>query len=379
LEGGLAPDALVMSWRGESGGIEAARQGHQVIMAPTDYCYFDYNQGDPSREPASIGGFLPLAKAYGYDPIPQELPQDRRHYLLGAQANVWTEYISTPDYLEYMLFPRLLAFSEAVWSPAVGGDYEGFRHRLPHQLDRLGRQQVRYRIPEPDGLKDFYSPTVDHAMVDLHSVVPASVIYYTLDGSEPSETSSRYQGPLPLALPANQKVDLKLIVVAPGDRHSVVYGAAFLRRPYLEAIGDTPRQPGLAYSLVDGNLSSARGVGQHTAALTGVTHSLELQQFNRSSNYGISFDGFLSVPADGYYQFAVESDDGSILEIDDEVVVDNDGNHTNRIVTGHIPLRRGLHKFKLGYFQAEGGATLRVSWAASEGELQPLTGASLFH
>jgi hexosaminidase len=110
-----------------------------------------------------------------------------------------------------------------------------------------------------------------------------------------------------------------------------------------------------------------------------VTDSIELQQFNRSSGYGISFDGFLSVPADGYYRFAVESDDGSILEIDDEVVVDNDGNHASRIVTGHIPLRHGLHRFKLGYFQADGGATLRVGWAASEGELQPLTGAFLFH
>jgi hexosaminidase len=379
LEGGLAPDAVVMSWRGESGGIEAARQGHRVIMSPTDHCYFDYNQGDPSREPANIGGFVPLAKVYGYDPIPKELPHDRRQYVLGAQANVWTEYISTPDYLEYMLFPRLLAFSEAVWSPAVIRDYEDFRHRLPYQLDRLDRQEVRYRIPEPDGLKDFYTTTEDHAVVELHSVVPASFIYYTLDGSEPSETSPRYQGPLQIALRANQKVDLNLIVVAPGNRHSVVYGATFLRRPFLEAIGDAPRQPGLAYSLVDGNLTSARDVGKHAAALRGVTDSLELHQFKRSSRYGIGFDGFLNVPADGYYQFAVESDDGSVLQIDDEVVVDNDGSHASRIVTGHIPLRHGLHRFKLGYFQAEGGATLRVSWAASDGELQPLTGAFLFH
>jgi hexosaminidase len=379
MEGGLAADAVVMSWRGESGGIEAARQGHWVIMAPTDYTYFDYNQGDPSREPANIGGFLPLAKAYGYDPIPKEMPTDGRQYVLGAQANVWTEYIGTPDYLEYMLFPRLLAFSEAVWSPAAGRDYEGFRRRLPYQLDRLDREGVRYRIPEPDGLKDFYTTTDDHAIVELNSVVPASLIHYTLDGSEPNETSPSYQGPLQIALQANQKVDLKLIVVAPGDRHSVVYGATFQRRPYREAIGDAPRQPGLAYSLVDGNFSSARGVGQRTPAVRGVTDSLDLQQFERSSDYGISFDGFLNVPADSYYRFAVESDDGSVLQIDDEVVVDNDGNHPSRIVTGHIPLRHGLHRFKLEYFQAEGGATLRVSWAASESELQLLTGAFLSH
>jgi hexosaminidase len=379
MEGGLAADAIVMSWRGESGGIEAARQGHRVIMSPTDYCYFDYNQGDPSREPANIGGFLPLATVYGYDPIPKELPDDRRQYLLGAQANVWTEYISTPDYLEYMLFPRLLAFSEAVWSPAAGRDYEGFRQRLPYQFDRLDSQEVRYRIPEPDGLKDFYTTTDEHTVVELDSVVPASLIYYTLDGSEPSETSSRYRAPLQIDLQAGQKVVLKLIVVARAGRHSVVYGATLQRRPFLEAMGDAPRQPGLEYSLVDGRLTSARGVGQRTPSSRGVTNSIELQQFNRSANYGISFEGFLSVPADGFYRFAVESDDGSVLEIDDEVVVDNDGNHASRVVAGHIPLRHGLHRFKLRYFQAEGGATLRVSWGAHEGELQPLTGAFLFH
>jgi hexosaminidase len=379
LEGGLAPDVIVMSWRGESGGIEAARQGHQVIMSPTDYCYFDYGQGDPSREPLNIGGFVPLAKVYGYEPIPKDLPADRRQYLLGAQANVWTEYISTPDYLEYMLFPRLLAFSETVWSPAAGRDYGDFRRRLPYQLDRLDRQEVHYRIPEPDGLKDFYTTTDDHAVVELKSVVSESLIYYTLDGSEPSEASSRYQAPLHIDLRANHKVALNLIVVAPGGKRSVVYGATFLRRPFVEAIGEAPRQPGLEYSLVDGRFTSARAIGPGTPASAGVTDTLELLQFKRQTDYGIRFDGFLNAPADDYYQFAVESDDGSVLEIDDEVVVDNDGNHPSRIATGHIPLRRGLHKFKLSYFQAEGGATLRLSWAASAGELQPLTGAYLFH
>ena len=379
LEGGLAPDTIVMSWRGESGGIEAARLGHRVIMSPTDYCYFDYGQADPSREPANIGGLVPLAKVYSYEPIPKELPDDRRQYLLGAKANVWTEYISTPDYLEYMLFPRFLAFSEAVWSPAAAKDYEGFLLRLPYQLERLDRQDVHYRIPEPDGLKDFYTTTDDHALVELNSVVPASLIYYTLDGTAPSENSSRYQAPIKIDLQTNQKVVLNLIVVAPGGKHSVVYGATFQRRPFLEAIGNVAGQPGPEYSLVDGRLTSARDIGQHTPASRGVTASLELQQFNRLNDYGISFNGFLSVPVDDYYQFAVESDDGSVLEIDDEVVVDNDGNHPSRMLIGHIPLRHGLHKFKLGYFQAGGGATLRLSWAGAKGELVPLTGAFLFH
>jgi hexosaminidase len=379
LEGGLAPNAIVMSWRGEGGGIEAARQKHKVIMTPSDYCYFDYNQGDPKREPASIGGFIPLEKAYGYDPIPKELKGNEREYILGAQANVWTEYIATPEHLEYMLFPRLLAFSEAVWSPIAGKDYGDFRRRLAYQFDRLDKQDVHFRIPEPDGLKDFYTTTDDHAVVELRSLVPAAQIYYTLDGSQPTDNSTRYQSPLQIPLQPDQKSVLNLIVVAAGGRRSVVYGAAFLRRSYRDAIRVDAKQPGLTFALYDGRFTSAQSVEQGTPAARGIANSFDLQQFGRVVDFGISFDGYITVQSDDFYRFAVESDDGSVLEVDDEVVVDNDGNHASRVVTGHIPLRQGIHKFKLKYFQSEAGAMLRVSWAGSGGELQPLVGFVLNH
>jgi hexosaminidase len=379
LEGGLAPNAIVMSWRGEAGGIEAARLKHKVIMSPSDYCYFDYNQGDPKREPASIGGFIPLEKAYGYDPIPKEMKGNERQYILGAQANVWTEYIATPEYLEYMLFPRLLAFSEAVWSPIEGKDYGDFRRRLAYQFDRLDKQDVHFRIPEPEGLKDFYTTTDDHAVVELRSLVPAARIYYTLDGSQPTDGSTRYQSPLQIPLQPDHKSILNLVVVAPGGRRSVVYGATFLRRSYRDAIRVDSNRPGLTFALYDGKFTSAQNIEQGTPAATGIASSFDLQQFGRAVNYGISFDGYLTVRSDDFYRFVVESDDGSVLEVDDEVVVDNDGNHPSRVVTGHIPLRQGVHKLKLKYFQAEGGAVLRVSWAGSGGELQPLVGSALFH
>jgi len=379
LEGGLAPNAIVMSWRGEGGGIEAAREKHKVIMAPSDYCYFDYNQGDPQREPASIGGFTPLEKVYGYDPIPKELKGKERDYILGAQASVWTEYIATPEYLEYMLFPRLLAFSEVVWSPIAGNDYDDFRRRLAHQFARLDKQDVQYRIPEPDGLKDFYTTTDDHAVVELRSLVPAAEIYYTLDGSQPMDNSLRYQSPLQIPLQPDQKIVLNLVVVAPGGRRSVVYGATFQRRSYRDAIRIDAKQPGLTFALYEGKFTSAQSIELGTPAVRGITSSFDLQQFSRLLDYGISFDGYLSVQSDDFYQFAVDSDDGAVLEIDDEVVVDNDGIHGSRVVTGHIPLRQGVHKFKLRYFQSQGGEMLRVSWAGSEGAVQPLAGFALYH
>jgi hexosaminidase len=379
LEGGLAPNAIVMSWRGESGGVEAVRARHRAIMTPTDYCYLDYNQGDPKREPPNIGGFLPLEKVYGYNPIPKELQGEEQKYILGAQANVWTEYISTPEYLEYMMFPRLLALSEVLWSPLEGKDYEDFQRRLLYQFGRLDKQDVHYRIPEPDGLKDFYTATDDHAVIELSPPIPGSQIYYTLDGSAPTDQSARYQLPFQVPLQADKKTILNLIVVTPAGQRSVVYGATLLRQSYREPVSYDAGQPGLAFVLFNGTFTTVQDIEKGVQATTGNTSSFDLQQFGREVNYGITFNGYLRIQSDGFYEFAVESDDGSVLQIDDEVVVDNDGNHGSRKVSGHIPLRRGFHKVKLGYFQSEGGASLRISWAAPGGELKPLDGSALYH
>jgi hexosaminidase len=148
LEGGLAPEATVMSWRGTAGGIEAARQGHDVIMTPTSPMYFDYYQGNPASEPLAIGGYVPLDSVYAYEPIPAVLTPEQAAHVLGAQGNVWTEYIPTPTQAEYMLFPRVLALSEILWSPREARSWRGFVARLPAQLARLDAMRVRYREPE---------------------------------------------------------------------------------------------------------------------------------------------------------------------------------------------------------------------------------------
>jgi len=145
LEGGLAPDATVMSWRGEEGGIAAARQGHDVIMSPGAYLYFDHYQGDRNQEPLAIGGMLPLEKVYSYNPAPAALNAEEQKHILGAQANVWTEYLAEPRQVEYMLFPRLFALAEVAWSPQAQRTYRDFLSRVPPQLARLKRQGVNYR------------------------------------------------------------------------------------------------------------------------------------------------------------------------------------------------------------------------------------------
>jgi hexosaminidase len=145
LEGGLAPGAAVMSWRGEQGGITAAQAGHDVVMAPTNYTYFDYYQGDPKTEPLAIGGYLPLRKVYGYNPVPEGLTKEQAKHVLGAQGQVWTEYIPTPKKAEYMAFPRACALSEVVWTPLEKKDYADFINRLHTHLKRFDILDVNYR------------------------------------------------------------------------------------------------------------------------------------------------------------------------------------------------------------------------------------------
>lgn len=148
LQGGLAPGATVMSWRGMDGGIAAAREGHDVVMTPTSHMYFDYYQADPEGEPLANGGEIPLAKVYGFEPVPEELTNEEARHVLGAQANVWTEYMPTSDQVEYMVYPRALALAEVVWSPEGRRDWDDFLSRLPVSLRILDALGVNYRNRE---------------------------------------------------------------------------------------------------------------------------------------------------------------------------------------------------------------------------------------
>jgi hexosaminidase len=144
LEGGLAPEATVMSWRGVEGGIAAAKLGHQVIMTPATHVYFDHYQADPQEEPLAIGGYSPLEQVYSFEPVVPELTPEEAAYVLGGQANVWTEYMKTSDHVEYMILPRMLALAETVWSPRESRDFTDFVRRLKSHARHLDARGVRY-------------------------------------------------------------------------------------------------------------------------------------------------------------------------------------------------------------------------------------------
>jgi hexosaminidase len=145
LEGGLAPNATVMSWRGIEGGVAAAKSGHDVVMTPNEWCYLDYYQGDPAREPLCIGSMLPLEKVYEYEPIPAELSGEEGAHVLGGQGNLWTEYMPTFKQVQYMALPRAAALAEVFWSPKGERDPGEFRRRLGCLLERYQSKGWVYR------------------------------------------------------------------------------------------------------------------------------------------------------------------------------------------------------------------------------------------
>jgi hexosaminidase len=211
LEGGLAPEATVMSWRGEAGGIKAAKMQHDVVMTPGTPLYFDHYQAGPAGEPPAIGGFNTLKMVYDYNPIPTELDSNDAKYVLGAQANLWTEFIPTVSQVKYMVLPRMLALSEAVWSPKENKNYVDFYHRLQNQFKAFGEKGLNYcRGNFTVAIKPVSQD--GKLLVTLSSEIPDAAIYYTTNGNDPDAGSIKYETPIFI----DSSVTIKAVIIEDG-------------------------------------------------------------------------------------------------------------------------------------------------------------------
>lgn len=377
LEGGLAPNATVMSWRGMKGGIEAAKAKHDVIMTPTDFVYFDYGQGDPAYEPLNIGSYVPLEKVYSFDPVPTELTADEAKYIIGGQANIWTEYIKTPSHVEYMAFPRVLALSEVLWSRPEDKNFLDFGWRLAKHLPRLDKQQVNYRIPEPLGLRNTVVEEGDKVRVDLMPRVEGARIFYTLDGTTPDETSPVFDRPLEVGLKENERLDLKTIVVLPGGRKSSVYAATFLRRNYMQPVELTEKRPCVTYAFMAPAADSA------STLLSGETRALGFQQFAKAADlkqpFSVMYDGYFNAPSDGIYEFQIDSIWDAAFVIGGETLIDDKGDATRKVRSAIVPLKAGPHKISLRYDHRGGDAAFRFRWGIKGQGLRQAYGGEFVH
>jgi hexosaminidase len=225
LEGGLARNATVMSWRGEEGGIEAAKQGHHVIMTPGGFMYLDQAQSnDKTTEPLTIGGFLPLSTVYNYNPLPAVLTVEQQQYILGVQGNMWTEYIPTAGKLEYMLFPRMIALAEVGWSKPQNKDFDNFtRLRLPKAISALDSFGLNYRIPEAAvNISDAGIP--GRKKIVVTPFLSGCKIFYTLDGRQADNTALHYNESITTPYVAGGKpVILRYVIYNSAGRSSAQY------------------------------------------------------------------------------------------------------------------------------------------------------------
>jgi len=229
LEGGLAPNAAVMSWRGNEGGIAAAKAGHVVVMTPTSHCYFDYYQGDASVEPLAIGGYLPLSKVYSFEPVPPELSAEESVFVIGVQANLWSEYILTPEHARYMIHPRIAAMAEAGWTAKEGRNWDDFIARMETQLLRYETLGIPY-ASSMFAVKYFSAPNAEAktARLGMGSESARPEIRYTTDGTAPTAESKAYAAPLTL------------------KKESTVKAGVFLKDTLRGAITETRFVPHLA-------------------------------------------------------------------------------------------------------------------------------------
>ena len=362
LEGGIAPEATVMSWRGIQGGIAAAQQGHDVIMSPTDYAYLDAYQGDPRSEPRAIGGFLPLDSVYAWEPVPNVLTAEQGAHILGAQGNLWSEHVPTATHAEYMLFPRMLAMSEVFWSPKDLRNWDGFLARVPSQLARLDALGANYRVPDPSGLMAERRVLEDRTHVAMRSVVPNAVIRYTTNGTDPTSSSPAYTAPVEVGV-ATTPVTVSARVFLPNGRVGTVVRERISRAAWHSAlrVRADSLQPGLLYGYAEGVFAAADDVTTVPPTRTGIVSRVALRGDEVQEKYGVHLRGYVRVPEDALYTFFLACDDGGKLRIDDELVVDHDGQHDATEKAGQVALRAGYHAFDLVFFQALGGVALELS------------------
>ncbi|MDB5007666.1 MAG: exo 3 [Mucilaginibacter sp.] len=376
LEGGLSPNATVMSWRGEAGGIAAAQQNHNVVMTPgSGGMYIDAQQGKLNEEPLSIGGYDPLSKIYSYNPIPAVLTPDQQKFVVGVQANLWTEYIPTENKVEYMILPRVLALSEVAWSPLANKNYIDFANtRLPSHLAQFEASNFDYRVPTAIGTQDtiMFGSQLN---VNLKPSVTGATVYYTIDGYTPRETDLAYTIPMTYNVPPDQYRELKTIVITPSGKRSQVTTATMYNKTPLKPVNYQGKTTGLKYELFSGEFTSLSQLNDAAVIDTGIALSFSNAAFKKNmKGFGVIYSGYIRIDTDGNYGFSTASANGSSLMIDDQPVVDNDGKHGVFDQGGAVPLLKGYHKITIKYFDAGSSGSLKAFMiipGKPKGELSP--------
>lgn len=363
---GLTSDAAITWWRSWSAESlpTATAQKQKVIACPNEYFYFDYAPDHNS-----------VKKILAYDPCADKaLSPEQKEYVWGVQANLWAEQIPTMKRAEYLTIPRMMALSEIAWAePSAIPTKDEFYHLLVPQFKRMDVMGVNYRIPD---LQGFYKVNafLDETEVDLTCPLPDTEIRYTTDGSMPTKESARYNGKLKVT----ETTDFAFRTFRPDGSPSDVVRTKYVKAPYAEAsTASAPLRNGLKAVWHDfrgdlcADIDAAPVKGEYIVESVSIPEGVK-------GDIGLVLTGYLEVPADGIYTFALLSDDGSILMLDGELLGDNDGAHSPVEIIVQKALKAGLHPMEVRYFDCNGG-TLQMQLVNEKGEKEALPVSWLKH
>ena len=352
LEGGLSPEATVMSWRGEAGGIASALQDHDAIMTPGgNGMYLDTFQGDSKIEPVSIGGYTLLEKVYSYNPVPDTLVTlGKDKHIKGVQANHWSEYMYNTDIMEYRMYPRMLAVSEIAWTPLDKKDYKDFERRINNAYVRLDGHDVNYHIPQPEqpnGSCNFVA-FVDSTSLTFKTTRPETMVY-TLDGTDPTPLSTQYTEPIKVT----ETTTLKIRTVLPSGKMSPVRNITVEKQALAPAKVVEKTTPGLKMKMADGTFFKASELNKATEwkemtvkSLRDIRSQVESTESMRGvKQYGAIATGYVDIPEDGVYYFTTNNDE---VWIDGKLLISNEG-EVKRFSRNDksVALAKGLHELKV--------------------------------
>ncbi|WP_426483655.1 family 20 glycosylhydrolase [Flavobacterium sp. 2] len=383
LEGGLAPNAAVMSWRGESGGISAAKQKHFVIMNSEQVLYLDYNQGYSPQEPLTIGRLTTVEKIYNYNPTPVDsLTVEEQKYIWGVQSNLWSEYLTSPAKLNYMLYPRLFALAEIAWTQPQNKNYNHFiLNQIPYHLERLEQQKRLYKVPTPFGSNETAVITSKY-ILDLKPTIKNGQIFYSIDGYNPDETAELYTKPVTINIPKGEYRIIKTVQISPSGRRSSI-SKILVRNPDLKsALAIQPTKKGLKYDYYTGTFQQVQDLELIKPVNSGIFEgaiSSEKWKTKTERYIGLKFDGYVFIPETANYTISTLSDDGSKLFIDNELIVNNDGIHWLNEAYGVVKLEKGFHKLNISYFDQIGGTSLTCFIQQEGKEKQEISESNLYY
>lgn len=384
LEGGLAPNAAVMSWRGESGGISAAKQKHLVIMNPEQVLYLDYNQGYSPQEPLTVGRLVTVEKIYNYNPTPVDsLTIEEQKYIWGVQSNLWSEYLTSPAKLNYQLYPRMFALAEIAWTEPQNKNYNNFvLNRMPHHIEKLEAQKRLYKVPAPFGSAET-ALIASKYVLDLKPTIKNGKIFYTIDGYSPDETAALYEKPVTINIPKGEYRIIKTVQISESGRKSSI-NKVLIRNPELKsALAIKPTKKGLQYDYFTGALfqqvQDLELVKPINSGIFEGAISSEKWKTKTERYIGLKFNGYIYIPETLNYTISTLSDDGSKLFIDNELVVNNDGIHWLNEAYGAVKLEKGFHKLNISYFDQIGGTTLSCFIQQEGKEKQEISASQLFY